>query len=588
LPGPNSDQFNPGVVQIATAIAAGSGELVALVDGMGRVCLLNGDAMVVVLLGYESIDLSPTGLLGLIHPEDVERVHEVYSLVSRQPGTKFSVQYRVRHRDGRWVTLQSAAVNHWADLMVRAVVVHTRLMAPVYDIVDEATDSGVTGLVDKPGFLRLLGETVQHKVDRVWRPQPEGSPAVTDTRCEYTLLLLELDRFKMLLGSHGQHAADLMLAEIAERLRTVVGRKDAVGHLGGGEVGVLIRGVGDANIANRLADRIQDLVAEQIHIEGQAVSTSAVVGMATSQRRYDRADDVMSDAATALNRARREHRRRRRAAFKTEMRVEDKEVITLLAELPQALKQQQFVLHYQPLVSLADGRLGGFEALVRWSHPERGLIPPGQFIELAEQVGFIVDLGQWVLHEACRQLEAWHRELPSESPPWVSVNVSVAQINEELPRVVQRTLDETGLAPGFLKLETTESAVMKNRGAAIKVLDALQAQGVCLSLDDFGTGYSSFANLQQLPYDTLKIDRSFVAQLGAEGGRDDVDPREIIAAMINIAHALKMNVVGEGIETLEQLEVLAELKCDIGQGFYFARPLVPDAAVELLSSSPQW
>jgi len=164
----------------------------------------------------------------------------------------------------------------------------------------------------------------------------------------------------------------------------------------------------------------------------------------------------------------------------------------------------------------------------------------------------------------------------------------VAQINEELPRVVQRTLDETGLAPGFLKLETTESAVMKNRGAAIKVLDALQAQGVCLSLDDFGTGYSSFANLQQLPYDTLKIDRSFVAQLGAEGGRDDVDPREIIAAMINITHALKMNVVGEGIETLEQLEVLAELKCDIGQGFYFARPLVPDAAVELLSSSPRW
>ncbi|MBW2528681.1 MAG: GGDEF and EAL domain-containing protein [Deltaproteobacteria bacterium] len=588
MPGPNSGQLNPGVVQIATAMAAGSGELVALIDAAGMARLLNADAVLRDMIGYEAIELSPQVMLGLVHPEDAARVREVIPLVLGQPRTKQVVQYRVRHRDGRWVTLQSSAVNYLGEVMIRAVVVHTRALPRVQEIVDEPTDSGLTGLVDKPGFLRTLGETVQHKVDRVWRASLPDGTVVPDPRCEYTLLLVELDRFKMLLGSHGQQVADHMLAEISERLRTVVGRKDVVGHLGGGELGILVRGVGDANVATTLADRIQDLVAEQMHIEGQVVSTSAIVGMATSQRRYDRADDVMSDAAAALNRARREHRRRRRAAFKTEMRVEDKAVITLLAELPQALKQNQFVLHYQPLVSLEDGHLLGFEALVRWNHPQRGLIPPVQFIELAEQTGFIVDLGQWVLRESCRQFHEWHRTLKLDPLPWVSVNVSVAQLNDELPRTVARILTETGFDPGALKLETTESAVMKSKDAAVKVLDALQAQGVSLSLDDFGTGYSSFSNLQELPYDTLKIDRSFIAQLGAGGGRDDVDPRDIIAAMINLAHALKMTVVAEGVETMEQLDVLADLRCDIGQGFYFARPLTPEAAETLMVDNPTW
>jgi diguanylate cyclase (GGDEF)-like protein len=395
----------------------------------------------------------------------------------------------------------------------------------------------------------------------------------------FSVLLLELDRLTMLVGSYGQQVVDKLLAEIARRLVTLLRPADIVAQIGSGEFGILLYGTGKAAEAGIVVDRIQKTVGERYRIGGHTMTISSVIGMATSERSYASGDQLLRDAAVAASRARRQ-RRKRRAVFQTQMRVEDKRFMSMVDQLHNALQQRQFLLHYQPIIELADRRLCGFEALVRWDHPGEGLISPGEFIPIAEETGMIVALGQFVLEEACQQMADWNRQFAPQSPLYVSVNLSPTQFAEDdLSNHIEHALGRAQLDARQLHLEITETAVLENPDAATVVLERLKARGVKVSLDDFGTGYSSFSQLHQLPYDTLKIDRSFVARIGADG-----EHVEIIHAIISLAHNLGLAVVAEGVETEPQATQLERLGCEYAQGFYFARPLDVRAAQAMLSS----
>ncbi|MEM9696698.1 MAG: EAL domain-containing protein, partial [Myxococcota bacterium] len=316
----------------------------------------------------------------------------------------------------------------------------------------------------------------------------------------------------------------------------------------------------------------------------QRISTSAVVGIAASERKYADAEHVVRDASLAAHRAR-ARGRKRRAVFQTQMRVEDTRFMTMFSEMNSAVHGTDLHLHYQPIINLEDGTLSGFEALMRWDHPKLGAVSPEKFIPVAEETGLIVSLGRWVIESACQQVSQWVKRFGQ--PLHVSVNLSAKQFGDEtLTQHVASVLNDTALDPELLTLEITESVVLDNRAQAQSLLAELKTYGVRVSLDDFGTGYSSFSYLHQLPYDTLKIDRSFVARLDhAEPGQS---ANEIVHAIIVLAHNLRMNVVAEGVEQLAQAETLRHMWCELGQGFYFAKPMSAAATEKLIASRPRW
>jgi EAL domain-containing protein (putative c-di-GMP-specific phosphodiesterase class I) len=292
--------------------------------------------------------------------------------------------------------------------------------------------------------------------------------------------------------------------------------------------------------------------------------------------RYQRAEDMVRDADTAMYRAK-DGGKARCEIFDTSMLVAAEERLLIESDLRRAIERQEFQLHYQPIVTLADQQLCGFEALVRWQHPVRGLVPPGGFIPIAEETGLIVPIGLWVLREACRQMRAWDSEFPGGAGLIINVNLSARQcLHPTLVSDVARVLSETGLEPQRLKLEITESLVLEGSDQVIGILRALRELGVQLGLDDFGMGYSALSYLQQLPVQTIKIDRSFVS------GIQDASNLEIVRAILSLAAGLSMNVTAEGVETADQAARLKDLSCEFAQGYFFDRPLTHDRAGELL------
>jgi diguanylate cyclase (GGDEF)-like protein/PAS domain S-box-containing protein len=555
--------IDPSVLQAVAgrwlhALTDGSREAVALLAPGGEIRFLSVSHHMSTLLGYDAVELARSADLEIIHPADRERVRLGYERLMGQTGTRQTAEYRLRHRLGHYVRVQVTAVNRLDDDIVRAVVVHMR-GASAGDTGPES--SPLTMLSDRPAFSVAVDQAVER--------------ARTDPSYGFSVLMLELDRLKMLVGSYGQDVVDDLLGEVARRLMSLLRPEDVLGQLGGGEFAVLLDAVGNRGQAGRVADRIQNALGTRYQIGKHAIDTSAIIGIATSERTYERAEHVIRDAALAATRAR-QRGRKRRAVFQTQMRVEDTRFMALVAGLHTAVNQKQFRLYYQPIVSLADQRLCGFEALIRWAHPDRGIVPPDEFIPVAEETGLIAQVGQWVLQEACRQMAEWQERFRIGEPFHVSVNLSAKQFSEDdLPEQVERALGQSGLDPRQLKLEVTESTVLENRDAASAALGRLKEIGVRVSLDDFGTGYSSFSYLHQLPYDTLKIDRSFIARIGEQG-----ENTEIIHAIIVLAHNLRMDVVAEGVETAEQADRLRDLWCEYAQGYYFGEPLPADVAVD--------
>jgi diguanylate cyclase (GGDEF)-like protein len=394
------------------------------------------------------------------------------------------------------------------------------------------------------------------------------------------VLFLDLDRFKNINDSLGHVYGDKLLIEIACRLRTCVREVDTVARFGGDEFAVLLDETCNLADAIRVAEKIQLELHRPLELHGQENFTSASIGVALSSMGYDNPDDMLRDADTAMYRAK-DHGKARHEVFDHTMHTRAVAMMRLESDLRRALEREEFRIQYQPIVALRTGKLKGFEALVRWEHPDRGLVSPNEFIPVAEETGLIVALGQWVLEQACWQLREWQTSFPASRNLTMSVNLSGKQIAQpDIAERLQDVLRTTELDPRCLKLEITETVVMENTEAVTVILDRLRTLGVSLAIDDFGTGYSSLSYLHRFPVNTLKIDRSFVGRMTA--GDENL---EIVRTIVTLAQNLVMDVVAEGIETFDQLALLKALRCDYGQGHFFSKPLNAEAVAELLKAN---
>jgi diguanylate cyclase (GGDEF)-like protein len=400
----------------------------------------------------------------------------------------------------------------------------------------------------------------------------------------FAVLAVDLDGFQAINASFGQPAGDKVLIEIGERLVGKVRFGDTVARLGGDEFALLLDDVKDVSNALRVAERLQEGLAKPFLVDGREILTSASVGIASSIRTYKRSDDALRDAGTAMARAKRLGPGQV-AVFDIRMHTQAVTRLKLETDLRRASDRQEFLLYYQPVVSLQSGRITGFEALLRWQHPQRGLISPGESLLIAEEIGLLIPIGKWVLQNATQQLRAWQVEFPVTPPLSMSVNLSCKQFLQsgELLTIIDETLKVTGLDPSSLALEVTETVMMENAEVAVATLAQLKDRRLRISIDDFGTGYSSLSYLQRLPVDNLKIDQSFVAHMKPAG-----ESLEIVRGIITLAHSLGKQVIAEGVETGEQLALLRSLGCDYGQGYLFSEPIEPEATRKLMADGRTW
>ncbi|MDZ7954293.1 MAG: EAL domain-containing protein [Nostoc sp. DedQUE09] len=433
-----------------------------------------------------------------------------------------------------------------------------------------AFHDALTGLPNRAFFMESLKHTLQR--------------AKRQKNYLFAVLFLDLDRFKVINDSLGHLKGDQFLIAIANKLGVCIRSTDIAARLGGDEFTILLDEIQNVSEAIKVAERIQQELTLPLELDGQEVFTTASIGIALSSTvDYDQPENLLRDADTAMYRAK-ALGKARYELFNQEMYTKALVRLQLENDLRRAIERHEFQLYYQPIVSLANGRLIGFEALLRWQHPERGLISPTDFIPLVEETGMIVDVGYWTLHEACRQMQSWQVSHPTNSLEKISVNLSVKQFSQrDLIEQIGEILRSTGLDASSLMLEITESAIMENGDEANAALSEFQKMGIKLSIDDFGTGYSSLSRLHSFPISVLKIDRSFVSPIDANGKN-----LEIIEIIITLAHKLGMDVTAEGVETKEQLAFLRKLNCEYGQGYFFSRPLEKAAAVALIVKNSQW
>jgi diguanylate cyclase (GGDEF)-like protein len=426
-----------------------------------------------------------------------------------------------------------------------------------------AFHDSLTGLPNRAMFTELLKAEIESSSRR-------------DAHM-FAVLFLDLDRFKNINDSLGHTHGDLLLVAFAERLERTLRPVDTLARFGGDEFAILITGMVDATGAVRVAQRIQDELSEPFVLDKNSAFATASIGIALSSSGYDRPEDILRDADIAMYRAK-ENGKARYELFDHGMHARAVSRLQLESDLRQAIENKEFCVYYQPIVSLETGRLAGFEALVRWNHPRRGLVCPADFIPVAEETGLIVPIGEWVLYEACAHVRQWQLDSPSHRALSLSVNLSARQVAQpDLLDRIKEALATTKLNPHCLKLEITESVVMENAEAAVLMFKQLRSLGVQLSIDDFGTGYSSLSYLHRFPLNYLKIDRSFVSRLTTD------NDNAIVRTISTLARNLGMEVIAEGIETEEQHQQLKMLGCEYGQGYLFSRPVNNNDVQHLLA-----
>ena len=442
-------------------------------------------------------------------------------------------------------------------------------------LLHDAFHDGLTGLANRALFLDRLSQRL--------RRAKRAKGAKRGRSDSYAVMFMDMDRFKQINDSMGHEAGDTLLKALAERMGPVLRIDDTLARLGGDEYVVLLDKVQSVRKAVAAADRIQKALAKSFVVQGRELFITASIGLVVDSGRYERAEDVLRDADTAMYRAK-SRGRARCEVFDQEMHQSARLRMETEMDLKRAVDKGEFRVFYQPLVCMGTGRIRGFEALVRWLHPERGMVSPGEFIPLAEETGLIVPMGAYVLEEACRQAGVWRSSLPEFNDLLMSVNLSVRQFSaSSLLEDIRGVLERTGFPPEALKLEITESGIMENAEVSVKLLGGLKDMRIRLSIDDFGTGYSSLAYLPRFPFDYLKVDQSFVMSM-----EEQPENREIVKTIVSLAHGLGKEVIAEGIETEAQLARLRGLGCEFGQGYLFAKPLPPEEAEELLRRNPRW
>jgi diguanylate cyclase (GGDEF)-like protein/PAS domain S-box-containing protein len=528
-----------------------------------------------VMLGYQEGQIGdrPEEWFDRIHDADRERVKEEIAAHQKGLTPHFESEHRVLHKDGsfRWMLSRGVAVH---DASGNAL----RMAGSLTDITEGKVSDPLTGLPNRLLFIDRVGRLIKHKKRRKDHL--------------FAVLFMDLDGFKMINDSMGHLIGDQLLLGVANRLEKCLRSTDTVARLGetftvarlgGDEFTVLLDDIKDPSDAKRAADRMMKALATPFILGGKEVFTSVSIGIALSNSAYELPEEILRDADTAMYRAK-SLGKARYEVFDADMRASVMARLQLETDLRRALERGEFRNFYQPIVALASGEIAGFEALLRWQHPTRGLLGPIEFIPVAEETGLIRELGWWNLREACRQISKWRAGLIAHRHLTISVNLSAKQfLQPNLVEDIKKLLRELALSPEALKLEITESTVMADPSGAVEMLQQIKSLGIRLAIDDFGTGYSSLSYLHRFPLDTLKIDRSFISGMG-----DDGEGMEIARTILPMANNLRLDVVAEGIETVQQVAMLKKLECKYGQGFYFSRPLTAEGTAALLARELTW
>jgi diguanylate cyclase (GGDEF)-like protein/PAS domain S-box-containing protein len=504
--------------------------------------------------------------LEAVHPEDRLKLDRAYEIVLEKGD--FELEYRILRLDGevRWIYDRAQVIYDKQGVPIRIDGITediTDRKRTEEQLIHDALHDALTGLPNRTLFMERLETALkQSKRNKEYR---------------FALLFIDLDRFKIINDSLGHGIGDRLLVAIARILESCLRGTDSVARLGGDEFTILLEGLVDIADATRIADRIGQKLLAPIDLDGHTVFTSASIGMVIGSPSYERGADLLRDADIAMYRAK-EQGKARYTLFDREMYAQTLKLLQIENDLRVGLERHEFILHYQPIVSLKSGKITGFEALVRWHHPKRGLVSPGEFIPVAEDTGLIIPLGEWVLREACRQHSLWSSKFPQTAPFTISVNLAGRQIREQnLLAKIDSILAETKLDGSKLRLEITESMLMENTEKTIELLSQLRARKIILSIDDFGQGYSSLSYLPRFPVNLLKIDRAFIWKMTS-----DSENLEIVRTIISLAHTLGMEVIAEGVETVEQMNLLKELNCEFAQGYFFSKPLDCLAAEAIL------
>lgn len=495
--------------------------------------------------------------LGIIHPDDVDQFQ--VELRNHLEGITLSLQMECRmlHKNQtyRWFLVRGTGQRN-------ATGKAFRIAGSLTDISERKLTDAMTGLPNRIVLYDRLNQTIVKNR--------------RNSAANFGIILLQIDRYETMREAYGQVFCDAVQKVVSQRLVGTLRTSDTLTIMGENTMCVLLDVMRDDTDLVRVSNRVRASAEEPITLGDESVLLSLSIGMAQAQAHHQSAEDLIRDATAALNKARAEGGGQE-VVFDPDMQRRARDRLRIEAELHLALKRNELLLLYQPIVDLNSGRLAGFEALVRWQHAQRGMIPPMDFIPIAEETGLIVPIGTWVVQEACRQGREW-LDQEGNSDLFISVNVSSRQLDgPALPEIVRQALRHNRLAPSQLKLEITESAVMRDFELTMKLLKRLKEIGVGLSLDDFGTGYSSLSLLRRLPVDTLKVDRSFVTAMNV-----DASGVKMVEAILQLARLFDLKVVAEGIEHEGEEKLLKERSCDFGQGWRYGRPLQVAACLELM------
>ena len=528
------------------------------------------------MLGFNDDEISdtPDEWLSRIHQEDHDRVRASIDAYLEGTTSNFEIEYRIRHFSGNylWMMAKGLAIRTSSGRATRFAGSQTDVSERKSNEEQMIYDALHDTLTSIPNRTLLLDRIRQSLVRRKRYP-----------KTSFAIIFIDLDRFRLVNESLGHIHGDELLQLISARLKETIPIGDTVARLGGDEFSVLLQDIESVRDVEAIAKDIQNSFSKPFFLGDKEVFASASMGIAHSDNNYKTPEEILRDSELAMYRAKRGGKSQS-IVFQPQFRQSSLSPIDLDTDLRRALDRDEMELHYQPIISMRDRTISGFEALLRWSHRSRGVISPNEFIPLAEETGLIYDLGQWVLGKACKQIAAWNKSKEKEDQLEISINLSSRQFSDpNLVEGIVENIEKSGFNAEFLKIEITESALMQNAQRSVSMLNQLKDLNIKVCVDDFGTGYSSLSYLHTFPIDTLKIDRSFVHDMSR-----NFRNMEIIRTIIMLAHNLKLDVIAEGVETGEQDAQLSALGCQFAQGFYFSRPLNSSDAALLIQQNHRW